>query len=129
MSHIIGNFSTGFKPGNKIFGVNSQRSMTAGTPVTIVGNAGDVVYFNAQALFSVRLDQGTCIQCTAGSAKVSFTLQDPKLATNPDMQNQISWANEQTLSPGKIVWLQDTPFFNAMKVVFEADGVVIVSAR
>lgn len=131
MSHIFGNHTYTFVGGkNTYLGVNGYRSIMPGTPVQIVGKAGDIVFVSMQNIISVKLDQGICIQAVAGNVKYSVTLQDPKLAcnTNEVMQKSISWANETTASPGEVTLLS-TPCITAMKLEFLSDASFYIYAR
>lgn len=132
MPHIFGNHSPIFVKGGRTFfaGINGPRSIMPGTPLAITANAGDTVYVSMQGVTASKLDQGICVQAVRGSVKYYVTLQDPKQACNPNdkVQQGISWANEETASPGTVT-LIPTPCITCMKLEFQEDASFYIYAR
>lgn len=125
---MIGNRAASYIRGSGVNGIGTAANFKAALGwVGLTGKAGDVAYLNAGDC-TTHFDQGYFFQ-TTGGVTLSFTLQDPAIACNPDpvIQATVAWAEPLTLSPGTIT--QRAKAFAAIKVAFTAPGEVYIVSR
>lgn len=126
---MLGNRAASYIKGSGINGIGAAATFKAALGwVGLVGKAGDVSYLNAGDC-TTHFDQGYFFQ-TTGGATLSFTLQDPAMACDPDPEVQagVAWVDTLTLAPADGI-VQRVKAFASLKVVFTADGEVYIVSR
>lgn len=125
---MIGNRAATFIRGAGSNGVGALGKFNAMiSHVALVGKSGDINFLTAGDI-TMHVDQGYFFQ-TTGGAIISFTLQGPEIACNPDpdVQASVAWVEPLTLAAGTIEERQKG--FACIKVELTADGEVYLMSR
>lgn len=126
---MLGNRAASYIKGSGINGIGAAATFKGALGwIGLSGKAGDVAYLNAGDC-TTHFDQGYFFQTTGGAA-LSFTLQDPAIACNPDPQIQatVAWVDLLTLAPADGI-VQRVKAFASLKVEFTAAGEVYIVSR
>jgi len=126
---VLGNRPTSYIRGSGVNGIGAATNFNGALGwVGLVGKTGDVAYLTAGDC-TTHFDQGYFFQ-TTGGATLSFTLQDPAVAANPDptIQAAVAWVEPLTLAPADGI-VQRVKAFSVIKIAFTAPGEVYVVSR
>ncbi len=120
---VISNRSAYFRGGADGIGGRNLPDGIIGWVGVIASKAGDTLYLSAADVTSNDHPYlAYSLQAVGGTVTVELTLQNVGTSTNPDpnVQDNISWCNSITVTPGTISTLLYG--FAAMKITFTDAG-------